>query len=156
MKAPCQHREKNSRRLKLSFGLNSCYTSCLYNLIEGQQMCLWQRAGTWWRIKRVGGVISLQKPPQGTKPSHLQHPHSGAVLAKFLCPLPPHSKCTNQGSCAGTLGQQFEGQCWGIMYLTMAAWQSLPMGFWCPPEIPVFSPAASQTLSPSTPSISWS
>lgn len=53
-------------------------------------MCLWLRADTWWRIKRVG-VISLQKPPQGTKPSHLQHPHSGAVLAELVCPLPPRS-----------------------------------------------------------------
>lgn len=47
MKAPCKHREKNSRHLKMSFILNSCYASCLYNLIEGQQMCLCLRADTW-------------------------------------------------------------------------------------------------------------
>lgn len=30
-------------------------------------------------------MVSLQKPPQ------LQRPHSSVVLAKLMCPLPPHS-----------------------------------------------------------------
>lgn len=39
----------------------------------------------------------------------------------------PDSHAQTKVPVLGTLGQEFEGQCWGILYLTVAAWQSLPM-----------------------------
>lgn len=78
-------------------------------------------------------MVSLQKPPQRTKPSHLLKPFS-----LRCCFRQADSHAQTKTPVMGTPGQEFEGQCWSIMCLPMAAWQSLPMGFWCPPEIPVF------------------
>lgn len=36
-------------------------------------------------------MVFLQKPPNVTNPSQLQHPHLSVILAKFMCPPPPHS-----------------------------------------------------------------
>lgn len=119
MKAPCKHREKNSRHLEMSFSLNSCCTSCLCNLIEDQQMCLW---------------LGPSHPTCSTLTQVLFQPNSCVPLQHTA---PARLTSTNQDPVLGTLGQDFEGQCWGILYLTVAAWQSLPMDFWCPPEIPV-------------------